>query len=435
MLLAMIAIGSWVTQRIEETVVRNTANATALYMESFISPLSQDLARSSVLSAGAKRAMDEIFTNTPLGDRVASFKIWKEDGLIVESSNSDLTGRRFEISENLRAAFRGEVRADFEELGDPEDSNERAMGLPLLEIYSPIREVWSGRIIGVAEFYEVATALKEDLERARRNSWATVALSVLLIGVSLYAIVLRGSRTIDRQLEDLTRLSEHNTALRLRVQQAVSRFTAMNDDAMRRIGADLHDGPAQLMAFAALRIDNLRAEVDQPRALAELDEVERAVKDAIREIRNISRGVSLPDIEQRSLDRIVEGVADAHSARTGTEVKVRMHALEGNVALPVAVRICVYRFVQEGLNNAWFHAAGKGQEVRVTLTERTLRVRVLDEGPGFPDLPVSADPPEGGMGLSGLQDRVESLGGIFEKLNRQPRGAELRMTLDLGGTT
>lgn len=440
MLLAMLAVGSWVTARIEEAVVRNTANATALYMESFISPLSQDLAKSSVLSAGAKRAMDEIFTDTPLGERVASFKIWKEDGLLVDASNEALIGQRFEMTDDLRQAFQGEVRADFEQLGDPEDSEERALGLPLLEIYSPIREVWSGDIIGVAEFYEVATGLSEDLARARRNSWATVAVIMLLIGASLYAIVLRGSRTIDRQVEDLIRLSEHNTALRLRVQQAVSRFTAMNDQAMRRIGADLHDGPAQMMAFVALRIDDLRSTDPSPEAQGRFDEVERAVKDAMREIRHIARGVSLPEVAHRSIGQLVQSLAEAHSARTGAEVKLRMRLPETLPDLPVAVKICLYRFVQEGLTNGWRHAGGRGQEVRMSVRNTLLRVSVLDEGPGFPETTVPGDD-EGGMGLSGLMDRVESLGGLFERLNRPPRrtgeigtaGAELRMTLDLGG--
>lgn len=445
MLLAMIGIGSFVSARIEEAVVRNTANATALYMESFISPLSQDLARSSTLSPGARRAIEEIFTNTPLGERVVSFKIWKQGGLLAEATEKDLVGQTFPPSEDQLVAWSGEIHADFEDLGEEENARERALNLPLLEIYSPIREVWSGRVIGVAEFYEVATDLKQDLARARRNSWATVAVTMLLIGASLFAIVLRGSRTIDRQLARLTELSAHNTALRLRVQNAAARASAMNDQALRRIGADLHDGPAQLMGFAALRLDDLRSAVTGPAAIAELESVERAVKDAIREIRNISRGVSLPEIAERPLCAIVQSVADAHSARTATEVRTVCDVAD-SVDPPEAVKICVYRFVQEGLNNAWRYAEGKGQEVRLALSGGTLDLSVLDRGPGFGAAAGAGDPETddgtGGLGLAGLRDRIESLGGVFTQRNRTPDapgsaigGAELRMTLDLGGTT
>ncbi|MGB8813565.1 MAG: histidine kinase [Paracoccaceae bacterium] len=439
MFLAMLGAGIWVSARIEETVVRNTANATALYMESFISPLSQDLANASVLSQGARRALDEIFTDTPLGERVVSFKIWKQDGLVVESSNKEIIGKTFEVTDNLKLAWAGEVRATFEDLGDLEDKAEGALGIPLLEIYSPIREVWSGRIIAVAEFYEVATELQNDLLLARRNSWAAVALVMALIGTSLYAIVLRGSRTIDRQVEALTEMSARNTALRMRVQNAAGRFSAMNDQALRRIGADLHDGPAQLMGFAALRLDDLRSEVKTTKAMADLDTVERAVKDAIREIRNIARGVSLPEIERRAVCDLVQSVVDAHAARTGTEVKV-VCDIPDTVNLPAAVKICVYRFVQEGLNNAWRYAEGKGQQVQLGIEEQVMHLSVLDSGPGFddPKAETGLNESDGGLGLTGLMDRVESLGGVFEKRNRTALanggGAELRMILDLRGT-
>ena len=55
--LATLGIGWWVTGQIEASVVRNSANASALYMDSFISPLSQNLATETELSPGAHRAL------------------------------------------------------------------------------------------------------------------------------------------------------------------------------------------------------------------------------------------------------------------------------------------------------------------------------------------------------------------------------------------
>ncbi|WP_186312381.1 hypothetical protein ACN9JG_20995 (plasmid) [Cereibacter azotoformans] len=48
------------------------------------------------------------------------------------------------------------------------------MGLPLLEIYSPIREVWSGEIIAIAEFYEIDRQLAHDLAASRCSTWLEV---------------------------------------------------------------------------------------------------------------------------------------------------------------------------------------------------------------------------------------------------------------------
>lgn len=440
MVLSMLLIGRLVTARIEDGVVRNSAYATAQYMDSIISPLAQDLKEVDTLSPGARRALDEVFTGT-LGQRVVSFKLWKPDGTVAHATDAAIIGRKFAVSENLARALSGETRADFEDLGDEEDQSETALGLPLLEIYAPVREAWSGEVIGVAEFYEVATQLRAELSAARRNAWGAVALTFLAIGGLLWLIVQRGSRTIDRQrdaltaqLQELAALSAHNESLRDRVQQAAARASAMNDQALRRIGADLHDGPAQLLSFAALRLDNLRGQGADP---AELDAVERAVKDAVREIRSISRGLSLPDIEARPPCDLVRGVAEAHAARTGTAVSVRCDLPEGTT-LAQAVKICLYRFLQEGLNNAWRYAGGAGQEVALSLDGGLLRLAVRDRGPGVRPGPTGLPAGSGdfsGIGLTGLRDRVESLGGSFAVRNRSDGpGAEIVMELEIRGS-
>ena len=258
MLLATVVVGLFVTGRIEEVVVRNTANATALYMESFISPLSQELAFQDNLAEADHAALDRILVETPLGRRVVSFKIWIKGAKVIQSSDQSIEGKTFEPTENLIKAWAGEVRADFNSLSDLEDEGEADLGVPLLEVYSPIRAKGTGEIIGIAEFYENATQLETDLIRARLTSWTAVALVMAAIWGLLFVIVLRGSRTIERQFVDLSDMAARNVSLRLKVQSAAGRFSALNDQALRRIGADLHDGPAQLMGFAALRLDALR---------------------------------------------------------------------------------------------------------------------------------------------------------------------------------
>lgn len=435
MLAAMLIVGQWVAARIEEAVVRNWANATALYMESFISPLSQDLAASDALSPLAHRALDEVFTSTALGARVVSYKIWKVGGLVVDASDESVLGQRFPVSADLQQAWTGVVSADFVQPGAAENAREAAMGLPLLEIYSPIREVWSGRVIAVVEFYENATALSADLTAAKRRSWLAVALVMAAIGAALWGIVARGSATIEaqrgamaQQLHALAEMSEHNRALRLRVQGAAARTAALNDQVLRQLGADLHDGPAQLLGYAALRLDGLRDGLAEMRQ-GVLTEVEGALRDAMREIRSISRGVSLPDIAARDPCEIVQGLAEAHRARSGCAVEVTC-APEGLPALDAAQKTCLYRFVQEGLSNGWRHGEGRGQAVRLAVEDGALVLRVQDAGPGFGAAPLPDE--DGGLGLAGLRDRVEALGGTFETGDRPGGGAELRMILPVG---
>ena len=434
MFLATLAVGFIVSGRIEDAVTRNTGYATALYMESFIAPLTQDLALQDRLSETSRAEIGALLAQTALGKRVVSFKIWRQGGLVVDSSNAAVIGKRFEVTENLRAAWQGVVKADYSNTVDAEDAAEKAMGIPLLEIYSPVRDVNSGEVIAVVEFYEDAVQLNRDLVQARLVSWAAVAALMAVIWASLFAVVLRGSRTIDRQLLALTDLSARNVALRMRVQGAASRFSALNDESLRRIGADLHDGPAQLMGYVALRLDSLRAHLTGTAAAAEIGGLEQAVKDSITEIRTIARGLSLPDIDRRALPDLIQSLTEAHAARTGTDVALRCDPGLA-VDLPLSVKTCIYRAVQEGLTNAWRHAEGAGQEVRLMLDHDFLRLSVLDRGPGLVFSPGHEDSDgNSGMGLAGLTDRVESLGGHLRLRNRSPGpGTELFVEIDLKG--
>jgi signal transduction histidine kinase len=435
LVLAALAIGWAVTARIEGVVARNSANATALYMDSVISPISQQLASGDSLSPGAKRALEEIFTNTPLGERVVSFKFWSQDGRVIWAENKEMVGQSFPMTPELRRALGGEVVAAFDELDDDEDAPEAALGVPLLEIYSPLREVYSGRVIAVAEFYEIAPELARDLRVARATAWGTVAGTTLLLGGVLYVIVLGGSRTIeaqqgalDQRLRELRGLSARNHELRLRVQAAAARAAAEADRAMRGIGADLHDGPAQHLAYAALRLDSLRDRLHGHPAEEDLARVAQAVTEAMAEVRALSRGLQLPDIAERPLADVVESVVQAHEARTGHEVALRVDC-EAEPPLVPAAKVCAYRFVQEGLANASRHAGGDGVEVELDGRPGELRLAVRDRGPGLPPSPGGA----GGLGLSGLRDRVESLGGTFAARTRPGGGTEISMTLDTGG--
>lgn len=433
MLVAILAVGLWVSGRIEEVVVRNSANTTALYMNSFVAPVLQDQTDHASLDPATRLEIAKLFDETELGQRVASFKIWHRDGFVVDSSNPELVGHQFEPTKNLTLAWDGEVRADLEQTSDAEDLAEKALGLPLLEIYAPIRNLQTGEVIAVAEFYEIATDLKSDLIKARLASWGAVAAVMVAIGVSMFAIVLRGSFTIDRQIAELRSLSARNLALRIRAQGAAGRVAALSDSTMKQIGADLHDGPAQLLGFAALRLDALRSRTADQKAQDEIDAVERAVRDAMDEIRSISRGLSLPDIEKRSLDDLLQSLALGHCERTGTTVEYNSTVPKG-MEFSAAVKTCVYRVAQEGLTNAWRHGNGADQELELEISGDILLLAVRDRGPGYPQDGVrTRKDSDGGMGLAGLTDRVESLGGRIEFRNRRGGGAELMMSLDLKG--
>ena len=311
------------------------------------------------------------------------------------------------------------------------------MDLPLLEIYSPIREAWSGRVIAVAEFYEIASELEEELFQARLISWLVVAAVSLSMFGLLFGIVLRGSRIIEtqraaqsRRVKELARLAEQNDTLRLRVQRASNRVVEYNERHLRRISAELHDGPAQLLALASLRLDGILPAVTSHKALLDLKIVTSSLDDAMRDIRDISRGLSLPAIERMTLSEILHTVVEAHQKRTSSEVHLILGREEPE--LSQSLKICLYRFVQEGLSNAFRDAGGMGQKVEASVTNGALHLSVSDSGPGFAPSEITIPTDKGGLGLTGLRERVESLGASFSIQSKPGRGTRLEMTADIG---
>lgn len=417
---ATIVIGLHVTEQIAQTVTRNAAATTALYVDSIIAPVLPDLTRETKLDESIERTLDETLGQGALGKRLISFRLWRNDGMILYSNDKKLMGRVVPPGDNRKRAFNGELVAKFDEVDDPESDAERAVGEPLLEIYNPILQPWSGQVVAVTEFYERAGELERSLTRARFRSWVvtiTVTAGFFLI---LSAIVLRGSRTIERQLQE-------NLDLTLRVKKGSQRAVALNERFLRRVGADLHDGPAQLMAYAALRMDSEQILSDDSNRATREEEVatiKESLDEAIRDIRIICRGLILPHIETLSVSEAARRAVEHYQSRTDASVDSAIEPL--NDEIPVAVKICVYRFIQEGLNNGWRHAEGNGQRVELKLLGNEITVIVQDAGQGFKAENASFL----GLGLSGLRERVESLGGKFE-INSSFAGTTLTMSLNI----
>ena len=190
----------------------------------------------------------------------------------------------------------------------------------------------------------------------------------------------------------------------------------------------MHDGPAQLIALAALHMETdalLNGSSLQER-MELVSSVRQSLDDSMREIRSISAGLILPNIEDAQLDEVVALAARTHEKRTTTTVELDQDG-GSDRDLPAAIKICSFRFVQEALSNAFRHAGGVGQRVRLRCNEGRVLLEVSDAGPGFEPGTVHRN----GLGLAGLRDRVESLGGLF-KIETSPQGTTLSMVLNEG---
>jgi signal transduction histidine kinase len=434
----MLGLGWWTDKTIEQGVTRITGANAALYMNSFIAPYVQELSKSDRLSPAAISILKGLMNDTPLGGRVVSIKVWSSKGQIVYSNQEALIGKIFPPDEALTAALQGNTDAELSELDEEENATERKLNQPILEIYSPVRDTETGKVIGAIEFYQLARNLQTELTAARFEIWRNVALGSLVIFGLLFALVREGSKTITTQQAQLeTRVSQlsgllaRNKLLSARVREATNRATEINEQFLRRIRTDLHDGPAQGIGFALISFESLqKAMVGKTlngAAAQTLSKVRSALEDALKEIRDLCGGMALPELDDFSLPQTVRRVVRAHEARTDTPVALDVGALPPETSLPL--KINVYRFIQEGLNNAYRHGGGKDQKVAVSVGEDAVHVSISDQGGGF-DVP---SPETNGhhMGLVGMRKRVESFGGTFVLDNNVDGGVRVAGTFPL----
>lgn len=435
MLVAMITVGSWVASVIRQTVVQSAAINAVEFVENFISPIGQELAHSDRLSDPAVRALAEIRARPNVADRVLSYKIRSPEGRIVHASNPDIIGQTFDPGPEFLSAVAGHVAASYERLDAPESAAEARLNVALLEVYMPVREIWTNEIIGVVEFYENATGLRDDLFDAHLKSWLIVGATFVASGLLLFGIVQAGGRTIRAQSEllraqlDLTqRISGQNADLQRRAVTASARATAQSERMLRQLGADLHDGPAQYLALAALRLDDaLGSEAGQQSLKAE---IRASLDQAMRELRLLSRGLALPDLDAQSLEHLITRAVRGHRQKMPSEVALTFEG-DGNLLPGYAQKLCVYRFLQEGLSNAARHAPGAGVSVTCTAQAGQVALKLLDSGPGFDPTQAQRLRPDGGQGLMGLRDRVESIGGTLTINSSPGAGTELTIILPL----
>jgi signal transduction histidine kinase len=265
-----------------------------------------------------------------------------------------------------------------------------------------------------------------------------VTLAMLAL---LATLVRRAGQTIAAQqrelaekVEQLTALLGQNEQLHERVRRAGARTTALNERFLRHVASDLHDGPGQGLALASMRIEAL-AEVCSACAQSgghdssiadEFHTIHVALRSALTDMRAILRGLHLPEIEQLSVADTARRAVQDHERKTGLAVPLSIGDVPDEAPLPV--RIALFRLLQESLANGFRHGGASHQRVTLDVVDAQLVVDVSDEGRGF-DPGASID--GGHLGLQGMRERVELLGGRFDVQSALDRGTVVRATLPL----
>lgn len=438
MVAGMFGISNWVGQQIEAGVIRQSGTTTALLLDSFVTPQFQDYARSGQLDAQHIGALHGLLGSTPLGKWVVAFSVWDMNGRMLYGTDPNLVRVAGPTLAEVAAVARGDVTSQIDRLEKDTDSPLRKYSDRLVQTYSPVREYNSGRVFAVIEFYQDLDTLQVEIDTAKRKSWYVVGAFMLGMYALLAVFSKRSSDTIDRQQRELhhqvirlTELLDQNEQLHQRVRRAAASVAGLHEQLLRRIGAELHDGPAQDLSLALMQMDIAIANSENgaPKETARdlLSGIQSALQNALTEVRGISSGLALPQLARLSPTEMFAHAVRAHERRTHTTVELEVEDLPDELPLPI--KITAYRLVQEALNNAFKHAGGTGQRVCVQGADQSLLIEVSDRGPGFDGDAAMGEGDH--LGLVGMRERVESLGGTFEIQSRAGEGTTIKARLNL----
>ncbi|MFW5947844.1 MAG: sensor histidine kinase [Gemmatimonadota bacterium] len=240
----------------------------------------------------------------------------------------------------------------------------------------------------------------------------------------------------DRDIEGLTRAT--NTMLdrlgdyRARLRHVAASALTAAEEERRRISLELHDDASQRLAAVLMRLRLARGLDDEAAKDAVLDEVRQELAEAADGLRRYAQGLRPPALDELGLGPAVESHVRHIAEAAVAPVEVHTEGV-GRLESPEA-ELALYRIVQEAITNALRHSAAGRIRVRLTRTDGLVTAVVSDDGVGF-DVDAVMDRQDGehGLGLFGMQERAEYVGGRVRIRSEEGKGTTVRAVVPVSG--
>ena len=206
---------------------------------------------------------------------------------------------------------------------------------------------------------------------------------------------------------------------------ALRHLTARLDEEARRIAHALHDEAGQLLAKVYLEVAEIADALDSA-AADRLRRINASLDQIDEQLRRLAHELRPPMLDQLGVGPAIEFLVEGISKRTGLPIDVT--GATGR-RLPFPVEIAIYRIVQGALNNVVRHAKAKSAHVELAWRIGMVQCVVRDDGIGF-EMPWS-QVRGAGLGLIGMRERLEALGGELAIRSLPGQGTVLTATIPL----
>jgi signal transduction histidine kinase len=258
---------------------------------------------------------------------------------------------------------------------------------------------------------------------ARTRGIASGVGSPVVVEGRLWGVVIAFSAAEDPQPEgtegrmleytELVGTAIANAESRAKLTAARVRLVAASDETRRRIERDLHDGAQQRLVSLGLELRAAESAVPpgQERLQARLSETVRGLSCVLEDLQEISRGLHPAILSKAGLKPALKALARRSAAPVELDLQIRSR-------LEDRLEVAIYYIAAEALTNAVQHASASLVRIRLRAVGDDIRLTVEDDGVGGAAFGV-------GLGLIGIKDRVEALGGTIEVTSPSGKGTSL----------
>ena len=260
---------------------------------------------------------------------------------------------------------------------------------------------------GLTRSEERSAVSADRLRRYLVGTFAGALGGGMILALLTIGFTLRLERELDLRRADLQELS----TLLLRAQE----------NERRALARELHDEVGQSLSAILMETEAAECAESRVEIRQHLVSIKGQAEKTVGQVRDLALLLRPSMLDDLGLAPALNWHARETSKRTGLNVVVS--ADEEIDSLPDEHRTCIYRLVQEAVNNAVRHASARRVEVAVRRERERVNVTVQDDGAGFDTRFLR------GLGLLGMEERVRRLGGRLRISSEPGRGTLVNAAL------
>ncbi len=249
-----------------------------------------------------------------------------------------------------------------------------------------------------------------------------------LIDISLNVSPLRDANgTIIGASKIARDITEHKRLITAeREAEMMHRLVEAQESERQRIARDLHDHIGQQMTGLRLKLERVAELIgSEHEAAPEIDAIRGLTAKMDTDVSFLSWELRPTELDQLGLSDALKSFANEWSRQYGIETEFHTVPHFSSQRLPADIETSLYRITQEALNNILKHAGATKVSVLYHRSNTGVSLVIEDNGKGFnPDVAMRG-PAAGGLGLVGMRERAELLGGSFEIESVQGTGTTI----------